>query len=72
MPLGSHLLRFIVILTIAIVTTVPAPRIQAVVDDEARQMRKRRIGGGDRGAVGGGPRQQFAALSGRGPARHIG
>src|SRR5271170_7219848 len=39
---------------------VPAPGVEAVVDDEARQMSQREIGGGDRGAVGGGPRQQFA------------
>src|SRR3979490_1265417 len=34
------------------------PGVEAVVDDEARQMRQRRIGGGDRGAVGSGLRQQ--------------
>src|SRR5713226_2396206 len=39
---------------------VLSPGIQAVVNDEPRQMGERRIGGGDRGTVGGGPRQQHA------------
>src|SRR6516165_12312595 len=39
---------------------VPAPGIEAVVDHPPRQMGERHIGGGDRGAIGGGPRQQFA------------
>src|SRR6202040_2655595 len=36
------------------------PCVQAVVDDESRQMGERRIGGGDRRAIGGGLRQQRA------------
>src|SRR5712675_2159256 len=34
------------------------PGVEAVVDDEARQMGERRIGGGDRGPVGSGLGQQ--------------
>src|SRR5258707_5649748 len=34
------------------------PGVEAVVDDEARQMGERRIGRGDRSAIGSGPGQQ--------------
>ena len=36
------------------------PCVEAVADDEPRQMGERRIGGGDRRAIGGGLRQQRA------------
>src|SRR5271165_785677 len=42
------------------------PGVQAVVDDEARQMGERDIGCGDGGAIGGRPRQQFAGRLHRG------
>src|SRR6516225_5585022 len=38
---------------------VPAPGIEAVVDDPPREMRESHIGGGDRGAVRRRPRQQL-------------
>src|SRR5271166_4901021 len=39
---------------------VSAPGIEAVVDDEARQVSQRHVGGSDCGTIGGGPRQQLA------------
>src|SRR6516164_7104683 len=40
--------------------SMSAPGVEAVVDNEARQVSQRDIGGGDRRAIGGWPRQQFA------------
>src|ERR1700722_12935325 len=43
-----------------------APGVEAVVDDEARQVRQRRVSRGDGGSIGGRMRQQFAGrLHGR-------
>src|SRR5271163_945662 len=38
----------------------PAPSVEAIVDDKARQVRERGVGRRDGGSIGGGTRQQLA------------
>src|SRR5271154_3576057 len=42
------------------VFAMPSPRVETVVGDEARQMGESKISCRDRGAISGGPRQQFS------------